>query len=156
MKCCCLFRKIHITNSFFLATTISVLSFWLIRKLQYVNRFENYTHRKRRYISFWVWYLQVDNLQKWWNIMIPHCNNVHSTFVFNNLRFTTAPTQSVICDRKCRISKVGKVLETVVNRKDSRTTYFTTYNLFWNGGLETNSCLTFRKLKHFRVIPLLS
>ena len=61
--------------------------------------------------------------------MIPHCNDVHSTFVFNDLRFTTAPTQSVICDQKCRISEVGKFCETVVNRKDSRTTKFTIYDL---------------------------
>jgi len=32
--------------------------------------------------------------------MIPHCNDVHSSFVFSDLRFMTTPTQSVICDQK--------------------------------------------------------
>ena len=48
------------------------------------------------------------------------------------LRFTIAPTQSVICDKK--MSYIGKFCETVVNRKDSHTTKFTIYDLLWNGG----------------------
>ena len=31
-------------------------------------------------------------------------------------------------------TEVGKFCETVVNRKDSRTTKFTIYDLSWNGG----------------------
>ena len=32
------------------------------------------------------------------------------------------------------MSYIGKFCETVVNRKDSRTTKFTIYDLLWNGG----------------------
>jgi hypothetical protein len=58
------------------------------------------------------------------------------------LRFTTAPTQSVFATKKCCISEVDKFCEAVVNRKDSRTTKSTIYDLLWNGGLENVSDYT--------------
>jgi hypothetical protein len=42
-----------------------------------------------------------------------------------------APVSEKVVYRK---SEVGKFCEVVVNRKDSRTTKFTIYDLFWNGG----------------------
>jgi hypothetical protein len=35
----------------------------------------------------------------------------------------------IITTKECRISEVGKFCETVVNRKDGRTTKFTIYDL---------------------------
>jgi hypothetical protein len=65
-----------------------------------------------------------------------------------SLRFTTAPTQSVICDRK--MLDFGKFCETVVNRKDSRTTKFTIYDLLWNRGHNPNRILIFSDVHHYR------
>ena len=89
------------------------------------------------------------NLQKWWNSMTPHCNYVHSTFV---LRFTIAPTQSVICDQK--MSYIGKLCETVVNRSQS---YDQVYDLRpfvkWGPGQQSwiSNCL--KKMQHFFWTP---
>jgi hypothetical protein len=65
------------------------------------------------------------NLQKWWNSMIPH----HSMFVFNDLRFTTAPTLSVICTKdvvyrkSVSFMKRSEIVKTVV-RPSLRFTIF--------------------------------
>ena len=54
------------------------------------------------------------------------CNDVHSRFVFYDLRYTTSPTQSVIGDQKCPISEVGKrsyIVKTVVRQSLRFTTF---------------------------------
>jgi len=54
-----------------------------MQKLQYVNRFEGHTRRKRKYIFILDMILtSCQPAEVGCNSMTPHCNCVHPTFVF--------------------------------------------------------------------------
>ena len=135
---CCLFKKILITNKH--KRNIPFVNMTYGRKLQYINRFENYTHHIRE-IKFYFGYdiYKLSTCRSggiaWLLIVMMYIQRLF-------LRFTTAPTQSVFATKKCRISEVDKFCEAVVNRKYSHTTKSTIYDLLWNGGLENVSDYT--------------